>query len=437
MLVRFFVIWTVLLVAWAPPVFAQVDGPSRSKGDVDSLMRGIESFLNVHHESIFADPDADLRAEFASMNEELLRRSDSTDVAARELVYRNLFQLVRSDSLVGADSVSAIVNGLATFASSEPRLAFAQAPLFLAERTRRFAEASRLVRQGLDSVFVQMERDRAWFEDDSLFQAMRDEQISVLTDALGWIHHLAGRQDSALVYLDNAHALWSENPVNLYHLGRLNEHAGDLEAAEHYYRLGSLAVVPGDNPNRTALRDLYEKTRGNLDGWEAYEAQFESADREMRRSMILAARRPRPDRLPGFELSLLGGGTYSSDDLAGRVAVINFWGVWCSWCVREMPDVQALHERYADSTGVVILTINNDSDREMATDWIKEHGYDFAVLWDEGFASRDANVTGYPTTWFIDPDGYVVYEQRGWTEKLLEEFTWRIEEIRNSRTQKE
>ena len=44
-------------------------------------------------------------------------------------------------------------------------------------------------------------------------------------------------------------------------------------------------------------------------------------------------------------------------------------------------------------------------------------------------------VPGFPTTWFIDPRGFIVYEQRGWTEKLLEEFSWRIEEIRNAQKQ--
>ena len=33
---------------------------------------------------------------------------------------------------------------------------------------------------------------------------------------------------------------------------------------------------------------------------------------------------------------------------AGKPLVINFWATWCAPCIKEMPDLQALHERYPD-----------------------------------------------------------------------------------------
>ncbi len=32
----------------------------------------------------------------------------------------------------------------------------------------------------------------------------------------------------------------------------------------------------------------------------------------------------------------------------GKPLVINFWATWCAPCIKEMPDLQALHERYPD-----------------------------------------------------------------------------------------
>ncbi len=37
----------------------------------------------------------------------------------------------------------------------------------------------------------------------------------------------------------------------------------------------------------------------------------------------------------------------------------------------------------------------------------------------------------YPTTWVLDRQGRVVFTKIGWSEKLVEEFAWRIETARH------
>jgi thiol-disulfide isomerase/thioredoxin len=134
--------------------------------------------------------------------------------------------------------------------------------------------------------------------------------------------------------------------------------------------------------------------------------------------------------LPPFTLETIDGEHFASDSLRGRITVVNFWGVWCAWCVKEMPEFQRLHEQYRDDDEVAIVTINNDDDWEMARAWMSEQGYDFTMLRDDGYVVRDARITGFPTTWFVDRDGRIAFQQRGWTEKLAEEFSWRIEALR-------
>ncbi|HEY0403564.1 MAG TPA: TlpA disulfide reductase family protein, partial [Blastococcus sp.] len=48
---------------------------------------------------------------------------------------------------------------------------------------------------------------------------------------------------------------------------------------------------------------------------------------------------------PKLSGQLLGGGEFSSTELAGHVAVLNFWGSWCAPCRVETPEFQ---EVYAD-----------------------------------------------------------------------------------------
>ena len=60
---------------------------------------------------------------------------------------------------------------------------------------------------------------------------------------------------------------------------------------------------------------------------------------------------------------------------------------------------------------------------------MKQKRYTFPVLLDDGFAAKI--VTTFPTTWFLDRDGRRVFVKTGWSEKLLEEFSWRIEALRS------
>ena len=47
-----------------------------------------------------------------------------------------------------------------------------------------------------------------------------------------------------------------------------------------------------------------------------------------------------------------------------------------------------------------------------------------------GPRDEHADNHGVPDHWFLDREGRRVFVKVGWSEKLLEEFRWRIEAIR-------
>ena len=63
---------------------------------------------------------------------------------------------------------------------------------------------------------------------------------------------------------------------------------------------------------------------------------------------------------PAFEAVDITGTPVASAKLfdAGKVVVLNFWGLRCGACLAEMPSLNDLHERYKDR--VVFLGVNND-----------------------------------------------------------------------------
>jgi hypothetical protein len=82
------------------------------------------------------------------------------------------------------------------------------------------------------------------------------------------------------------------------------------------------------NPNQTALKDLFDKRHGGLEGFEAYLASAVEGGLDARRAEILATRVEDPQPIVPFALKNLKGEEVTSESYLGKVVVINFWGTW-------------------------------------------------------------------------------------------------------------
>ncbi len=123
---------------------------------------------------------------------------------------------------------------------------------------------------------------------------------------------------------------------------------------------------------------------------------------------------------PDFELKNLDGETVTLSELRGNPVMLNFWATWCGPCRAEMPHIQAVFEdeEWQDK-GLVILAINLTYSRSSETpaavkDFMQSHNFSFPVLLD---TNRDVtleyDVTGIPTTFFIDKDGIIQKRKLG------------------------
>lgn len=107
-----------------------------------------------------------------------------------------------------------------------------------------------------------------------------------------------------------------------------------------------------------------------------------------------------------FSLANLDGKEVFLSDYRGKIVLLNFWTTTCQYCVLEMPDLQKIDRENED---VVLLAANVMEDKAVVEDYIEENGFDFEVLFDEdGEVARQYYISGFPTTYFIDSEGFII-----------------------------
>jgi tetratricopeptide (TPR) repeat protein len=343
--------------------------------------------------------------------------------------YREYFWILADDKSVSGDELYRVAEGALKYETTNPHIVWVYTPTALADRRVHLADAERIARDGIEVLRKKIESQRSSYKSQGEYDRAVGWATAKGYDALGWVLFAESRRDEAEKALLQSFELDHASRQNLDHLGRFYLARNDETRAEEFFVKGLSVQAPGVNPCETSLRSLYEKRLGSLDGIEAYLAKLKEVDRDRRKERILAERIAAPNPLMNFDLKALDGKRVALDSLKGKILVINFWGIWCGWCVQELPEYQKLYEKFASDPDVVILTIDNDPNPDDVPPWIAQKKYTFPVLIDDGYVDK-AGLRAFPTTWFVDAQGRKVFEKVGWSEKLLEEFSWRVEAIR-------
>ena len=119
-----------------------------------------------------------------------------------------------------------------------------------------------------------------------------------------------------------------------------------------------------------------------------------------------------PIPVPDFAFTDLDGNPVTFADFKGKPVVLNFWATWCGYCVKEMPDFEALYGQYGDDVQFVMMNAGESADT--ARDFLDEQGYTFPGYLDsEGQAVGTFGVYAYPATAFITADGSFLYGHSG------------------------
>lgn len=109
-----------------------------------------------------------------------------------------------------------------------------------------------------------------------------------------------------------------------------------------------------------------------------------------------------------------------SDSFKGKYVLLEFYSPYCSWCVKALPDIKALHE--GEKENLEIVTLNVDKNKEDWSQKYRENGISWTGLYNKNARYSNA-YTKYgvfitPSYFLFDPSGKLLNRWDGYSDGL-------------------
>ncbi len=111
---------------------------------------------------------------------------------------------------------------------------------------------------------------------------------------------------------------------------------------------------------------------------------------------------------PDFTLNDLNGKPLTLSSLRGKYVILDFWGSWCVWCIKGIPQMKAYYQKYAGKFEILGIDCNDPEAK-----W-KAAVEKYELPWLHVYNTRDSKVLeqyeiqGFPTKIIISPEGKIV-----------------------------
>lgn len=122
-----------------------------------------------------------------------------------------------------------------------------------------------------------------------------------------------------------------------------------------------------------------------------------------------------PSAAPQVRFVTLQGEQVTMDSLRGKVVLVNFWATSCPGCIKEMPALVNVYNKYHEQGLEIIAVAMNYDPPNYVLNYTKNHALPFKVALDvQGNLARAFNeVKLTPTTFIIDKRGNVIQQTTG------------------------
>ncbi len=134
--------------------------------------------------------------------------------------------------------------------------------------------------------------------------------------------------------------------------------------------------------------------------------------------------------MPDFTLrSAESGKVVDSSKFEDQVKLVTFFATWCPPCMREIPSLIDLQDKFGEK-GFSVIAISVDDGPGLVRRIMKKTGINYPVLMSDNQVTRDfGGIVGIPVSFLVDRNGKVVKNYPGYAPHSILESD--IEEIIN------
>jgi peroxiredoxin len=122
-----------------------------------------------------------------------------------------------------------------------------------------------------------------------------------------------------------------------------------------------------------------------------------------------------PQTVPDLTMTTIDGKTLRLAELKGKPVLVNFWATSCPSCLKEIPDLITLNQRFqANGVKIIAIAMAYDPPNQvvhMSRD--NDLPYDVVLDVKGEYAKAFGGVQGIPALFVVAPDGRIVKQELG------------------------
>jgi peroxiredoxin len=135
--------------------------------------------------------------------------------------------------------------------------------------------------------------------------------------------------------------------------------------------------------------------------------------------------------MPEFSLMSMDGKTVTSDDLYGKVVLINFFATWCPPCNQELPLLEKdIWAKYKDNKDFVLLIVDREESALVVKTWLDKKKFTMPFYLDQvkdvygKFAIRFI-----PRNYLFDKESRLVLQSMGFRKDEYEVLKKQVDNL--------
>jgi thiol-disulfide isomerase/thioredoxin len=194
-----------------------------------------------------------------------------------------------------------------------------------------------------------------------------------------------------------------------------NQDDKKLQEAEAAFK-EALRIDPGLNQARydlgfTLIR--LNKIDEGIGALRAFAKDASQAESETAKKIIDNPRRAIEKYAPEFSITTSDGSYIESDQLRGKVVLLDFWGIWCQPCIYAIPFLSDLAKKYSKDE-FMLLSIDVRDEEDKWREFIEKNKMRWTHTFDKNSKmQRIFQISAYPGYVLIDHEGIIRYQGRG------------------------